>query len=115
MSRHALIIEDDADIAETLRYNLESEGFVTHVALTGEEGMKHCRTPAIISDATWHIFNAPSRECTGNFFIDDVLLYAEGERDFDKYRVDPTKPLMPDFFVPENTPTPPGVSMGAKA
>jgi citronellol/citronellal dehydrogenase len=84
-------------------------------ALTGEEGMKHCRTPDIISDAAYAIFNKPARACTGNFFIDDVLLYAEGERDFDKYRVDPTKNLMPDFFVPENTPVPPGVSLGPKA
>ena len=84
-------------------------------ALAGGEGMKHCRTPDIIADAAYAIFNKPSRECTGNFFIDDVLLYAEGERDFDKYRVDPTKSLMPDFFVPENTPVPPGVSMGPKA
>lgn len=84
-------------------------------ALAGEEGMRHCRTPDIIADAAYAIFNKPARECTGNFFIDDVLLYAEGERDFDKYRVDPTKPLMPDFFVPENTPLPPGVSMGPKA
>ena len=84
-------------------------------ALAGEEGMRHCRTPDIIADAAHAIFTKPARECTGNFFIDDVLLYAEGERDFDKYRVDPTKPLMPDFFVPENTPLPPGVSMGAKA
>jgi citronellol/citronellal dehydrogenase len=84
-------------------------------ALTGEEGMKHCRTPDIIADAAYAIFNKPARQCTGNFFIDDVLLYSEGERDFDKYRVDPTKPLMPDFFVPENTPLPPGVSLSAKA
>ncbi len=84
-------------------------------ALAGEEGMRHCRTPDIIADAAYAIFNKPARECTGNFFIDDVLLYEEGERDFDKYRVDPSKPLMPDFFVPENTPLPPGVSMGAKA
>ena len=84
-------------------------------ALAGGEGMKHCRAPDIIADAAYAIFNKPSRECTGNFFIDDVLLYAEGERDFDKYRVDPTKSLMPDFFVPENTPVPPGVSMGPKA
>jgi citronellol/citronellal dehydrogenase len=83
-------------------------------ALTGEEGMRNCRTTDIMSDAAYAIFNKPSRECTGNFFIDDVLLYAEGERDFDKYRVDPTRPLMPDFFVPENTPLPPGVSMGPK-
>jgi citronellol/citronellal dehydrogenase len=84
-------------------------------ALAGGEGMRHCRTPDIIAEAAYAIFNKPARECTGNFFIDDVLLYAEGERDFDKYRVDPTKSLMPDFFVPENTPVPPGVSMGAKA
>lgn len=80
-------------------------------ALAGEEGMRHCRTPDIIADAAYAIFNKPSRECTSNFFIDDVLLYEQGERDFDKYRVDPTKSLMPDFFVPENTPLPPGVSM----
>jgi citronellol/citronellal dehydrogenase len=84
-------------------------------ALAGGEGMRHCRTTDIISDAAYAIFNKPARECSGNFFIDDVLLYAEGERDFDKYRVDPTKSLMPDFFVPENTPVPPGVSMGPKA
>lgn len=83
-------------------------------ALAGEEGMRHCRTVDIISDAAYAIFNKPARECTGNFFIDDVLLYAEGERDFDKYRVDPTKSLMPDFFVPESTPLPPGVNMGPK-
>ena len=84
-------------------------------ALAGEEGMKHCRTPEIIADAAYAIFNKPSGQCTGNFFIDDVLLYAEGERDFDKYRVDPTKALMPDFFVPENTPLPPGVTLAAKS
>lgn len=83
-------------------------------ALTGEEGMKHCRTPDIMADAAFAIFNAPARDCTGHFFIDDVLLYETGERDFDKYRVDPSKPLMPDFFVPASTPLPPGVSMGAK-
>lgn len=83
-------------------------------ALTGEEGLRHCRSVDIMADAAHAIFNKPARACTGNFFIDDVLLYEAGERDFDKYRVDPSKALMPDFFVPENTPLPPGVSMGPK-
>jgi citronellol/citronellal dehydrogenase len=83
-------------------------------ALAGEAGMKHCRTPDIIADAAYAIFNKPARQCTGNFFIDDTLLFAEGERDFDKYRVDPSKDLMPDFFVPEGAP-PPGVSLKAKS
>jgi len=37
--KRALIIEDDPDIAETVRYNLASEGFAARVALTGEEGL----------------------------------------------------------------------------
>jgi len=39
MPRPALIIEDDADIAESVRYNLESEGFTVRVASTGEQGL----------------------------------------------------------------------------
>jgi len=35
-----LIIEDDPDIAEVLRYSLEMERFQTRVALTGEEGLR---------------------------------------------------------------------------
>jgi two-component system alkaline phosphatase synthesis response regulator PhoP len=45
MSKRALVIEDDADIAETVRYNLESEGFITRVALTGEEGLSLALDP----------------------------------------------------------------------
>src|SRR5215468_633462 len=39
MSRPVLIIEDDPDIAESLKYNLEREGLTTVIALTGEQGL----------------------------------------------------------------------------
>src|SRR5213080_1560777 len=39
MPKPALIIEDDADIAESVKYNLESEGFSAVVASTGEQGL----------------------------------------------------------------------------
>jgi DNA-binding response OmpR family regulator len=39
MARPVLIIEDDPDIAEGLKYNLEREGLSTVVALTGEQGL----------------------------------------------------------------------------
>ncbi len=40
MKPHILIIEDDPDIAESIRYNLEREGaFTAEVALTGEAGL----------------------------------------------------------------------------
>jgi citronellol/citronellal dehydrogenase len=80
-------------------------------ALAGEEGLKHCRTVEIMADAAHAILTRDARTCTGNFFIDDVVLSQEGVTDFDRYRVDPTRPLMPDFFVPDDTPVPPGVSM----
>ena len=40
MPRPALIIEDDPDIAESVRYNLEAEGFPAMVASTGEQGLE---------------------------------------------------------------------------
>ena len=81
-------------------------------ALAGDEGMSHCRTPEIMADAAHAILVKDARKFTGNFLIDDEILYAEGVRDFDQYRVDPTKPLMPDFFVPADSVPPPGVKVG---
>ncbi len=80
-------------------------------ALAGDEGMKHCRTVDILSDAAYAIFNKKARDFTGHFLIDDTFLANEGMTDFDRYRVDPTKSLMPDFFVPDSVPPPKGVSL----
>jgi citronellol/citronellal dehydrogenase len=81
-------------------------------ALAGEDGMKQCRTTDIMADAAHAIFMKKAREFSGNFLIDDSFLYEEGERDFDKYKVDPTARLMPDFFVPADSVPPPGVVIG---
>ncbi|WP_226634272.1 SDR family oxidoreductase [Brevundimonas poindexterae] len=81
-------------------------------ALTGKEGLAHCRTPDILADAAHALFCLPAHENTGRFLIDDSFLYEQGVRDFDVYRVDPTKPLMPDFFVPADSVPPPGVKIG---
>ena len=81
-------------------------------ALLGAEGMRHCRKPDIMADAAHAIFTSPSRELTGQFLIDDELLYARGVRDFEGYRIDPSVPLAPDFFVPEDRLPPPGVQIG---
>jgi citronellol/citronellal dehydrogenase len=81
-------------------------------ALTGKDGLAHCRTPEIMADAAHAIFTSPSRELTGRFLIDDSFLYERGVRDFAKYSVDPGKTLMPDFFVPADSVPPPGVVVG---
>jgi citronellol/citronellal dehydrogenase len=81
-------------------------------ALAGDEGMRRCRTVEIMADAAHAIFEKNSREFSGNFLIDDTFLYGEGVRDFEPYKVDPTQPLMPDFFVPDSIPPPPGVTIG---
>ena len=58
------------------------------------------RTPAILADAAYIIFNRASSECTGNFFVDDELLASEGITDLEKYSVTPgTKDFLLDFFL----------------
>jgi citronellol/citronellal dehydrogenase len=84
-------------------------------ALAGDEGMRQCRKPEIMADAAHAVFEKRASEFTGNFLIDDSFLYGEGVRDFDQYRVDPSQPLMPDFFVPEDSVPPPGVTLGGAA
>ena len=79
--------------------------------LGGEAVMRMSRTPAIMADAAYRIFQKPSRSFTGNFLIDDSFLAAEGVTDFEQYRVDPSEPLARTFFVPEEPAPPPGVSV----
>jgi citronellol/citronellal dehydrogenase len=67
--------------------------------LGGDEVVKGSRTPEILADAAYLIFNTPARECTGNFFIDEDYLRSKGVTDFEKYAVTPGAPLFPDFFV----------------
>ena len=58
------------------------------------------RTPAILADAAYIIFNRPSAECTGNFFVDDEILASEGITDLEKYSVTPgNKDFLLDFFL----------------
>ena len=82
--------------------------------LGGDAIMRMSRLPDIMADAAAAIFDKPSKSFTGNFLIDDTFLASEGVTDFDKYRADPTQPLSPDFFVPDNMPPPKGVSLAAK-
>ncbi len=79
-------------------------------ALGGDAMVKGSRTPEIMADAAHIILTKSSRQFTGNFIIDDNLLYDHGVRDFDKYRVDPSRKLFPDFFVPSDATPPPGVA-----
>jgi citronellol/citronellal dehydrogenase len=59
-----------------------------------------CRTPEILSDAAHIILNRNSKECTGNFFVDDEVLASEGITDLEKYSVVPgTKDFLLDFFL----------------
>ena len=58
------------------------------------------RTPQILADAAHIIFNRDSKECTGNFFVDDMVLASEGINDLEKYSVTPgTKDFLLDFFL----------------
>lgn len=80
--------------------------------LGGDKMMRMSRSPEIVADAAHLVFLQPAKSFTGNFLIDDTFLHSVGGvTDFEKYRVDPSVPLVPDFFVPADSKPPPGVTV----
>lgn len=60
------------------------------------EGTRH---PEIVAEAAHRILTRDSRECTGNFFVDEEVLRAAGVSDFESYALDPHAPLLADLFI----------------
>jgi citronellol/citronellal dehydrogenase len=59
-----------------------------------------CRKPDIVADAAHAILRREARQHTGNFYIDEQVLAAEGITDLDRYAVVPgTKHFLPDLFL----------------
>jgi citronellol/citronellal dehydrogenase len=61
--------------------------------------LKASRHAAIMADAAHAILTSEARANTGNFYIDESVLRARGEKDFDRYAVTPGTPLFVDLFV----------------
>ena len=74
--------------------------------LGGEELMNISRKPEIMADAAYEIFIKDSKEFTGNYCIDDLVLHESGVKDFTNYADVSFDKLAPDFFVPDDTPLP---------
>ncbi len=70
-----------------------------HNILGGENAARRGRKPDIMADAAFAVFNRDSRETTGNFFVDDQVLAAEGITDLEQYAVEPGQDLIPDLFL----------------
>ena len=69
--------------------------------LGGDTVASMSRLPDIMADAAHAILVRPSRDCTGNFFIDELVLREEGVTDFSAYAPGAKGPLAGDFFVPD--------------
>ena len=68
MAPRVLVVEDDAAIAELVRYNLEAEGLQSTVAATGEEAeLQVARTTSISSCWTGCCRASPASSCAGVF------------------------------------------------
>jgi citronellol/citronellal dehydrogenase len=67
--------------------------------LGGAVRPENCRKPEIMADAAHWILSQPSRQTTGEFFIDEDALTRAGISDFDRYAVEPGKKLLPDLFL----------------
>ncbi|MGY4101652.1 SDR family oxidoreductase [Nocardia sp. R16R-3T] len=68
--------------------------------LGGEEMIATSRTPDIYADAAYLVLTSPSKDNSGNFFLDDEVLAAHGITDLDKYRAVPgDAELTADLFL----------------
>ena len=67
--------------------------------LGGDFLIQMSRKPEIVADAAYYILKRSSAECTGNFFIDEEVLAAEGINDLSPYAVNSQKELMKDIFL----------------
>ena len=61
--------------------------------------LRASRKPAIVADAAYQILTRGSRDCSGNFFIDEDVLRAAGVEDFGQYAVTAGEPLFNDLFL----------------
>jgi len=64
--------------------------------------LANCRKPEIVADAAHALLARPAREAIAAgdiFLVDEDVLRAAGVEDFDKYAVEPGKPLLPDLFL----------------
>ncbi|HTM63221.1 MAG TPA: NAD(P)-dependent oxidoreductase [Gammaproteobacteria bacterium] len=57
------------------------------------------RKPEIVADAAYAIITSNSREVTGNFFVDEDVLRAQGVTNFDDYALRPGSKLFPDLYL----------------
>jgi citronellol/citronellal dehydrogenase len=67
--------------------------------LGGDAMARHARTPGIVADAARRILLREARSVTGNFFLDDEVLRAEGVTDLSVYAAVPGNEIYPDLFV----------------
>jgi len=67
--------------------------------LGGQETKDECRDVSIMSDAAYVMLTKNSREYSGNFAIDDEVLWNAGVKDMEQYSCVPGSNLMPDFFL----------------
>ncbi len=67
--------------------------------LGGDEAMRRSRKPEILADAAYEIFCRPSREATGNFYIDDEVLAQAGITDLSGYGYGDGGELQRDIFL----------------
>jgi citronellol/citronellal dehydrogenase len=67
--------------------------------LGGDLMIQRSRKPDIVADAAYYILSQDATICTGNSFIDEEVLKANGINDFTSYAISPDKPLQKDIFL----------------
>ena len=99
LARHDIATHFAGERCETLLnglYCVDQRRHVDHHTLIGHEKprcVSHESYRGIMADAAHRILTSDARTHTGNFYIDEEVLKAAGEKDFSRYAVKPGTPL----------------------
>jgi len=108
MSKYNMSMMAQAWAGELRLYNIASNALwpkttidtaAVRNLLGGEALAKMSRTTAIVADAAYYILGKTNLQYTGNTFIDEDVLQAEGITDLEKYSVVPGAKLYTDLFL----------------
>ena len=73
--------------------------YTAAMKMIGDIKPENCRNEAIVADAAHCILTSDAKKNSGNFYIDEVVLQANGMTDFSSYSIAPGHPLIRDLYL----------------
>ncbi len=76
--------------------------YTAAMKMVGNIKPEFCRNEDIVADAAHCILASDAKTNSGNFYIDEDVLSAQGVEDFSSYAIEPDNPLITDLYLEDS-------------